>query len=728
MGIVPALQGARRAGAAALRQKDVHRHARARLTAQPSSSRRAGRSAVSVTATAADGIGVDSKSAVNDTKYVDSEGKEVKPPPKEALVEIDRVDVLQVVKGVTMLRCVCKKRLKPEIEYGLNRGSCDNTYVVHGTKRVVLVDAPDEAYCAQWMAALPGAVRGGSLAAVTDLIVTHISPFRVPSLKAFLRAHRDAGGKPLRVYLSNPAEQILKAALAAEGDLASHVSTERVRGQTQAGVDNRVDIGGSSLDLTHVPTPRWPDLVSVYQGSTKILFSSKLFSCHAAPAPGSEATDPPPSGGWDKYGPLWRHYFECMLAPVARQALSAREKLAIVPAGAGGSDLWRGTKSALMRWTGLSSSDVAAEERPAALLCPLHGPAVCSSVAELLSSYDAWLQEQLEAADKCTVAVLYASAYGNTTAIAQAISRGITKAGVGVEMVNLESATADEVAEAVRRSSGFAIGSPTLGGHMPTQVQAALGTLLQQPNAGTLPAGVFGSFGWSGEAVDEMYGKLKDAGYTFAFDPVRIKFKPDPTKLQVCEECGTDLAQEVRKRQRRKEQKVAGMAPATANANALTLAMGRIVGALCVVTARSQDDGGEGKETAMLASWVSQASFDPPGITVAVKKDRAIEPLLTTGAPFSLSILAEGKEKQAMRHLTKPFKAGEDRLSALATKQSEMTKCSILADAASYVDARVESRMDAGDHWVVYAMVTDGKVLSDSALTAVHHRKVGSHY
>lgn len=38
------------------------------------------------------------------------------------------------------------------------------------------------------------------------------------------------------------------------------------------------------------------------------------------------------------------------------------------------------------------------------------------------------------------------------------------------------------------------------------------------------------------------------------------------------------------------------------------LAMGRVVGSLCVLTAKDGD-----AEGAMLASWVSQASFDPPG-------------------------------------------------------------------------------------------------------------------
>ena len=46
---------------------------------------------------------------------------------------------------------------------------------------------------------------------------------------------------------------------------------------------------------------------------------------------------------------------------------------------------------------------------------------------------------QVKAANESCAIVLYASAYGNTTALAQAISRGITKAGVTVDMLNLET-------------------------------------------------------------------------------------------------------------------------------------------------------------------------------------------------------------------------------------------------------------------------------------------------
>ena len=40
-------------------------------------------------------------------------------------------------------------------------------------------------------------------------------------------------------------------------------------------------------------------------------------------------------------------------------------------------------------------------------------------------------------------------------------------------------------------------------------MQTALGAILRDPKAKEMPCGVFGSFGWSGEAVDELEKRLK---------------------------------------------------------------------------------------------------------------------------------------------------------------------------------------------------------------------------
>ncbi len=60
--------------------------------------------------------------------------------------------------------------------------------------------------------------------------------------------------------------------------------------------------------------------------------------------------------------------------------------------------------------------------------------------------------------------------------------------------------------------------------------------------------------------------------------------------------------------------------------------------------------------------FTPQASFDPPGITVSVKKDRAMGQLLVVGGKFALSMVAEGRDRPVMKRLTKPFSPGEDRL------------------------------------------------------------------
>ena len=153
----------------------------------------------------------------------------------------------------------------------------------------------------------------------------------------------------------------------------------------------------------------------------------------------------------------------------------------------------------------------------------------------------------------------------------------------------------------------------------------------------------------------------------------------------------------------------------------LQQALGRIVGSLSIVTCQEEELSG-----AMLASWISQATFNPPGFTVAVAKERAIESLLHQGSYFVLNILKEGDHLGLMKHFLRPFSPGQDRFDGLKTQVAD-NGCPILEDALAYLECKVGDRMECGDHWVIYAIVTKGEVLQDG-VTAIHHRKSGSHY
>jgi flavorubredoxin/flavin reductase (DIM6/NTAB) family NADH-FMN oxidoreductase RutF len=566
------------------------------------------------------------------------------------------VQSLPIGRDTTVLRSRTWDRLKFEIEYSRRRGTTANAYLIEA-EAIALFDPPGETFTETFLADLLPRLGGR---AIDYLILGHVNPNRGATLTKLLEHWPEA-----TLVCSNPAAQTLKS-LFSDRDLRIQI----VKGE------DTLDLGrGHQLQFIPIPTPRWPDGLVTYDPASQVLFSDKLFGAHVC---GDQVLDE----GWKVYEEDRQFYYDCLHAAQAKQVASALDKLDDLPSPH--------------------------------LIAPSHGPIARYGLTELYHAYRQWTQRQSER--ELMVALIYASAYGNTAAVAQAIARGIIKAGVAVESINCELAEADDIKTAIGQCQGFIIGSPTLGGHAPTQIQTALGIVLANASK-TKPAGVFGSFGWSGEAIDLLETKLRDGGYTFGFDPIRVKFAPTGATLQNCEEAGTDFAQKL---QRAAKRRVNRPAAVTGSSDRTAQALGRVVGSLCVVTAK-QDD----VETAMLASWVSQATFNPPGLTIAVAKERAIESLLYSGSSFVLNILAEGK--QLRKHFMKIYAPGQDRFAGLNTDVAE-SGARILKDALAYVECTVQERMDCGDHWVIYATASQGAVFNTNGVTAVHYRKTGLAY
>ncbi|GMH33349.1 hypothetical protein BSKO_01183 [Bryopsis sp. KO-2023] len=634
-------------------------------------------------------------------------------------------DVFEVAPGVLCFRATCRQRLKFAIQYGLQRGTTDNSYLVKGDSRetTALIDIPYGTFADDYIRTVQKTVGFGSIG---HLVMTHVDVKGIPTLQMVLEKILESGATNVTMHLSAAGINFLRNVM---GETEKGTKLLESCTLTVASPGSVLDLGdGKQLEFIRTATARWPDLLAVYLPSSKTLFSSKFFSGHAAPdVVGTEGAFD--ERGWQEFGNDWKYYFDCMFAPTASQVGKTLKLLNLqsTPVSSKGSkSFWDRLYYFLSGESDPSkakpgdeaSSDL--RSRPVSYLCPMHGPVIKNSVNEVIEEYIAWVADKDKILSR--VAVFYASAYGHTATLAQALSRGISKAGVGVDTVNLEVAAPEEVVAAITNASGFVIGSPTLGGHMPTQVQSALGTILRESKAKQLPCGVFGSFGWSGEAVDEMDQRLRDGGFTFGFEPIKVKFRPTSKDLQVSEESGTDLAQLILKKEKQKRKRTAS-ASKSRGASEAAQATGRVVGALCVLTTRDGD-----AEGGMLASWISQASFDPPGLTVAVKKDRAMENLMLPGNRFNVNVLAEGREKPTVKAMLKPFKPGEDRFADMEIERSEGTGCVVFPDAVSLMECSVVTRMEAGDHWVVYASVQEGKVMDPKAVSAVHHRKVGTSY
>jgi hypothetical protein len=185
-----------------------------------------------------------------------------------------------------------------------------------------------------------------------------------------LPLHARAGEKPDQAALLSA----FTLETGRSGQVVSLGSAPALTGSSSSGSG---DSQAASLVLELTPTPRWPDMMTAYWGPGRVLFSSKLFSAHVAPPEvraaagwlagcsagnaaweakvraGAEKQEMRPwrwtscsreahlkmhemraspralplrlqgevldGSGWGVYAEDWRYYFDCMLAPVARQ-------------------------------------------------------------------------------------------------------------------------------------------------------------------------------------------------------------------------------------------------------------------------------------------------------------------------------------------------------------------------------------------------------------------------
>jgi len=433
---------------------------------------------------------------------------------------------------------------------------------------------------------------------------------------------------------------------------------------------DQLDLGkGHVLEFVNAPNLHWPDTIFSYDAGTQVMFTCDAFGMHYC----SDSTYDEDINAIEAD---FRFYYDCLMAPNARSVLSALKRM-----------------DKLGEVTTVATG---------------HGPLLLNHVGEWVDRYRRWSKAQAKA--ETSVIVFYVSDYGYSDRLSQAIARGITKTGVGVEMMDLKSADPQEVQETVSRAGGLAIAMPPASNKAAT---AAVSTVLAAVKSKQV-VGIFESYGGDDEPIDPLLSQFRNLGLKEGFAAIRVKETPTEATYQLCEEAGTDMGQILTRDREIKQRKSLD--------SDLDKALGRISGGLYIITAHKGDING-----AMLASWVSQASFKPLGLTIAVAKDRAIESLMQVSDRFVLNILEEGNYQALMKHFLKRFPPGADRFEGVKT-QTATNGLPILTDALAYVECKVESRMELSDHWIVYASVDAGRVSKADALTAVHHRKVGNYY
>ncbi|MBE9181489.1 flavin reductase [Oculatella sp. LEGE 06141] len=98
------------------------------------------------------------------------------------------------------------------------------------------------------------------------------------------------------------------------------------------------------------------------------------------------------------------------------------------------------------------------------------------------------------------------------------------------------------------------------------------------------------------------------------------------------------------------------------------------------------------------ASWVMQASFEPPLVVACVKQDSGSHAMIKSSQVFALTVL-EATQKEVAQKFFKPQRRVGNKFEDIEFYLGE-TGCPILSDSLGYVECQVLESVEKGDHTV----------------------------
>ncbi len=129
----------------------------------------------------------------------------------------------------------------------------------------------------------------------------------------------------------------------------------------------------------------------------------------------------------------------------------------------------------------------------------------------------------------------------------------------------------------------------------------------------------------------------------------------------------------------------------------------------------------EGWPMAMVVSWVSQVSYDPPLISVVIRKNRYARELIQNKKAFALFIMGQD-DLEAMPQFKN--KNAQKRLAAMKVTQG-ITGAPIIDFGLSYIECIVEEEISRGDHALFIARIEAAETIKNGiAATTQDYGKV----
>lgn len=360
------------------------------------------------------------------------------------------------------------------------RGTTYNAYLILGEK-ITLIDTVYGPFAEEMLQRIRSVIPPEK---IDTIIVNHIEPDH-------------SGALPALVKLC-PKAQLYGSARAGQG-LERYYQQKFNFHVVKTG--DKISLGKRTLNFIEIPMIHWPDSMMSYLEEDAILFSNDAFGQHYATSERFDDEVPQETlmeeAGKYYAGILWP--FSHLIA----QRLAEIEKMAI----------------------------------PIKMIATSHGLSWRKDPGKIIQAYKRWAANET----KPKIVVVYETMWGSTAKMAQKIVDGIADAGVKFELYDMAQADRTDVIHDMLDAKAFIVGSSNHdSGILPnmTSFMECLKGLHPKNRIGC----AFGSYGWSGVAIQSLQNTLAASGVEIVQPLLSVIYAPDENQLAACYELGKTMA------------------------------------------------------------------------------------------------------------------------------------------------------------------------------------------
>lgn len=266
-----------------------------------------------------------------------------------------------------------------------------------------------------------------------------------------------------------------------------------------------ISLGDKTLSFISAPFLHWPDSMFTYLKEDKVLFSCDFLGSHYC-----EPQLIDTAIAYDEcYNEALKGYYDAIFGPFKPYVLKGLEKI-----------------------DGLDIEFVATS----------HGPVLTKKgkLDEVITKYREW-STPVERKNKI-VPIFYCSAYGNTRLLAKAMQEAIRGQypDVVVDTYDIIRHDMSKLSGLLNDCDAFLIGSPTLNKDAVPPVWNLL-SHIDAINFAKRPCALFGSYGWSGEALKNLRSRLSDLKANVHSEDFRIVLVPTEQDIDNAKQFSLDF-------------------------------------------------------------------------------------------------------------------------------------------------------------------------------------------